>query len=98
MVIFLSLTLCFFEKTVLIISYYTGKRTVLRDLLQKEAVKEEFLIVDEDKPRWEYLKGSKKEKRITKDGYEYNYSEGAMIYPDALDNASRTIITGEGGK
>ena len=21
-----------------------------------------------------------------------------MIYPDALDNASRTIITGEGGK
>lgn len=77
---------------------YTGKRTVLRDLLQKEAVKEEFLIVDEDKPRWEYLKGSKKEKRITKDGYEYNYSEGAMIYPDALDNASRTIITGEGGK
>ena len=24
--------------------------------------------------------------------------EGGMIYPDALDNASRTIITGEGGK
>ena len=27
-----------------------------------------------------------------------HYSEGGMIYPDALDNASRTIITGEGGK
>jgi DNA (cytosine-5)-methyltransferase 1 len=47
---------------------------------------------------WQYLKGSKKEKRITQDGFEYNYGEGSMIYPDALDNASRTIITGEGGK
>lgn len=47
---------------------------------------------------WEYLKGSKKEKRITQDGFEYNYGEGAMIYPDSLENASRTIITGEGGK
>jgi DNA (cytosine-5)-methyltransferase 1 len=49
------------------------------------------------KEMWEYLKGTKKEKRITKDGFEYNYSEGSMVYPDALDNASRTIITGEGG-
>ncbi len=47
---------------------------------------------------WEYLKGAKKEKRRTKEGFEYNYAEGGMIYPDALDNASRTIITGEGGK
>ncbi|MFK7945972.1 MAG: DNA (cytosine-5-)-methyltransferase [Saprospiraceae bacterium] len=77
---------------------YTGKRTILGDVLQKEEVKEEFFIREEDKPRWAYLKGSKKEKRVTKDGYEYNYSEGSMIYPDALDNASRTIITGEGGK
>lgn len=51
-----------------------------------------------EKQMWEYLKGSKKEKRTTKEGYEYSYSEGGMIYPDALDNASRTIITGEGGK
>jgi DNA (cytosine-5)-methyltransferase 1 len=47
---------------------------------------------------WEYLKGSKKEKRITQDGFKYNYSEGSMIYPDSLEKASRTIITGEGGK
>ena len=47
---------------------------------------------------WEYLKGSKSILRISKDGFKYNYSEGGMIYPDALDNASRTIITGEGGK
>ena len=51
-----------------------------------------------EKQMWEYLKGAKKEKRRTQDGFEYNYAEGGMIYPDALDNASRTIITGEGGK
>ncbi|WP_299123431.1 DNA (cytosine-5-)-methyltransferase [uncultured Tenacibaculum sp.] len=54
--------------------------------------------ISTEKQMWEYLKGAKKEKRKTQDGFEYNYSEGAMIYPDALDNASRTIITGEGGK
>jgi len=54
--------------------------------------------ISTEKQMWGYLKGPKKEKRRTKDGYEYNYAEGGMIYPDALDNASRTIITGEGGK
>ena len=54
--------------------------------------------VSTEKQMWEYLKGTKKEKRRTKEGFEYNYAEGGMIYPDALDNASRTIITGEGGK
>lgn len=77
---------------------YHGKRTILSDVLQNGEVSEEFFIDDKDVEKWEYLKGAKKEKRTTKDGFEYNYSEGGMIYPDALDNASRTIITGEGGK
>ena len=55
-------------------------------------------IITTEKRMWEYLKGAKKEKRKTKSSFEYNYSEGAMVFPDALDNASRTIITGEGGK
>lgn len=54
--------------------------------------------ISTEKQMWEYLKGTKKEKRKTQDGFEYNYTEGSMIYPDALDNASRTVITGEGGK
>ena len=54
--------------------------------------------ISTEKQMWEYLKGTKKEKRKTRGGFEYNYAEGSMIYPDALDNASRTIITGEGGK
>ena len=55
-------------------------------------------VIRTEKQMWEYLKGPKKEKRITKDGYEYNYAEGGMVYPDSIENASRTIITGEGGK
>ena len=77
---------------------YDGEKTVLGSVLQNGEVTPEFFINEDDKPKWEYLKGAKKEKRKTKEGFEYNYSEGGMIYPDALDNASRTIITGEGGK
>jgi DNA (cytosine-5)-methyltransferase 1 len=76
---------------------YDGKRTVLRDVLQNGEVTEDFFINENDLIKWEYLKGAKKEIRKTADNFEYNYSEGAMVFPDALDNASRTIITGEGG-
>lgn len=77
---------------------YEGKRTVLKDILQTERVAEEFYIAPNDYPKWDYLKGAKKEVRTAKNGFQYNYSEGGMIFPDALDNASRTIITGEGGR
>ncbi len=79
-------------------SDYHGNKTVLGDILQNGEVTEDFFIDEKDKTKWAYLKGAKKEKRVTKEGYEYNYSEGGMVYPDALDKASRTIITGEGGK
>lgn len=77
---------------------YNGKKTVLGDFLQNGEVTPEFFIDEKDKEKWEYLKGSKIIERISKDGFKYKYSEGGMIYPDALDNTSRTIITGEGGK
>ncbi|MCR9226338.1 MAG: DNA (cytosine-5-)-methyltransferase [Flavobacteriaceae bacterium] len=77
---------------------YNGPFKVLGDVLQNGEVTPEYFLSESDKPKWEYLKGSKKEKRTTKEGFSYNYSEGSMIYPDAIDNASRTIITGEGGK
>ncbi len=77
---------------------YDGPRTVLKDILQNGEVTEEFFIPTQDLPKWEYLKGSKKEVRTAKNGHTYHYSEGSMVFPDALDNASRTIITGEGGK
>jgi DNA (cytosine-5)-methyltransferase 1 len=77
---------------------YDGKKILLKDILQNGEVTSEFFIDENDLPKWEYLKGSKKEIRKTADNFEYNYSEGSMVFPDALDNASRTIITGEGGK
>ena len=77
---------------------FDGKRTVLSDILEKSIIPDEFYIAEDEYEKWEYLKGSKKEIRTAKTGYSYNYSEGSMVFPDALDNASRTIITGEGGK
>ena len=78
-------------------SNYKGKRIYLKDIIQKGRVDKEFLINESEIHKWEYLKGSKKEKRISKTGYQYNYSEGSMVFPDSLDGPSRTIITGEGG-
>ena len=78
-------------------SDYEGRRIFLGDILQKGRIEKEFLINETDIDKWEYLKGSKKEKRISKTGYQYNYSEGGVVFPDSLDGPSRTIITGEGG-
>lgn len=77
---------------------YDGKKIVLGDILLNGEVPKDFFIDEKDKEKWEYLKGSKTIERVSSEGHKYNYSEGGMIYPDALDNASRTIITGEGGK
>lgn len=76
---------------------YKGNYTTLKDLIQNGEVTEDFYINKEDLDKWLYLKGSKKELRRNNSGFEYNYSEGGMIFPDPLDKPSRTIITGEGG-
>ncbi len=65
-------------------------------LIDDSEVPEEFYLKG-DMDKWEYMKGSKKEERTTSAGYTYCYSEGSMVFPDALNNASRTIVTGEGG-
>jgi DNA (cytosine-5)-methyltransferase 1 len=77
---------------------YEGNYTILKDLIQNGEVTEEFYINEQDLDKWKYLKGPKKEIRTNAEGFEYNYSEGGMIFPDPLDKPSRTIITGEGGK
>lgn len=78
---------------------YNGLRLTLGDiLLPEKEIPEEFYIDDEELPKWEYQKGAKSERRISPEGFEYRYSEGAMAFPDFLDRPSRTVITGEGGK
>ncbi|MCM1110388.1 MAG: DNA (cytosine-5-)-methyltransferase [Clostridium sp.] len=78
---------------------YNGPYVTLGDILVPDSnVPDEFFINDSDVTKWQYAKGGKSEKRVNKTtGYEYNYSEGAMAFPDSLDKPSRTIITGEGG-
>jgi len=77
---------------------YDGKRINLGDILLPEnKIPEEFFINGAFE-RWKYLKGAKKEKRFNKTkNFSYSYNEGGMVFPDALDRPSRTIITGEGG-
>jgi DNA (cytosine-5)-methyltransferase 1 len=76
---------------------YDGPYTLLKDIIHDFDIAEDFYINEKDLERWLYLKGPKREMRKNSQGFEYNYSEGGMIFPDPLDKASRTIITGEGG-
>lgn len=77
---------------------YDGPRQLLGDIIvDEEFVPEEFFISDKDLPKWQYEKGAKKIHRISKEGFEYDFSEGGMAFPDYLDRPSRTMITGEGG-
>lgn len=84
--------------TIKTVPNYDGGFTILKDVILNGEVTEDFFISNDDLDKWNYLKGSKKEIRKSADGFEYNYSEGGMIFPDPLDKPSRTIITGEGGK
>ncbi|SFV70172.1 DNA-cytosine methyltransferase [hydrothermal vent metagenome] len=78
---------------------YQGKFETLGDILIDEKdVPKEYYIDEEELEKWQYQKGAKSFERINKTtGHTYTYSEGKMTFPDALDRASRTIITGEGG-
>ena len=78
---------------------FEGKKVTLKDILiDDKDVPKEYFIDDKDFDKWTYLKGAKKEIRKSSSGFEYNYSEGGMIFPDNVNEPSRTIITGEGGK
>lgn len=77
---------------------YQGTKVTLGDVILDDAdVPSEFWIDSERLREWEYLKGAKSITRTTKEGFEYQYAEGKMAYPDSLDKPARTILTGEGG-
>jgi DNA (cytosine-5)-methyltransferase 1 len=78
---------------------FTGQATplTLGDIVRKTGpVPTTFYIKKEDEEKWLAAKAAKKTPR-TKNSFAYNYSEGAMSFPDPLDRPSRTVITSEGG-
>jgi DNA (cytosine-5)-methyltransferase 1 len=77
---------------------YDGMPATLGNVLQSENEVKSSFYLNGSFERWKYLKGPKSESRTNKEsGFEYQYNEGGMIFPDPLDQPSRTIITGEGG-
>lgn len=71
--------------------------TLGHNLVDEAFVPEEYFIADDELEKWKFEKGAKKINRVSKEGFEYTFSEGAMAFPDNPANPSRTIITGEGG-
>lgn len=80
-------------------SNYDGPQVTLADIrVPDNEVPEQFFIDESELPKWEYQRSAKREERTTSEGFTYNYTEGAMAWPDPLDSPARTILTGEGGK
>ena len=78
---------------------YDGEISTLADIVVPDAqVPPQFFIDEAELPKWEYQRAAKREPRVTSEGFEYMYTEGAMAWPDPLDRPARTILTGEGGR
>ena len=66
--------------------------------LQKIIVKdadEHFYLNEQQKAKFDYLRGSKKIERVAPNGSKYIYSEGAMSPIDDLSLPGRTMLTSE---
>ena len=74
---------------------YDGPVATLGSILEHN-VPEKYFVKPDLLPKWEYLKGAKREKRIARTGFEYYFSEGPIAYPDVLDKPARTMLTSEG--
>ena len=53
-------------------------------------------LSDEAHRTWQYIKGAKKLPRISRNGHEYIFSEGAIPMVDEYDRPARTMLTSEG--
>ena len=87
----------FCARTAEVVSDYDGPKTLLGDILENN-VADKYYVEGSDLEKWRYMKGAKKEKRTTRDGYEYYFSEGPIAFPDYLDRPARTMLTSEGSK
>ena len=69
------------------------KPITLRDMVQNNVPEKYYL--GENLEKWKYLKGSKKIMRTSKSGHTYQFSEGAIAFPDYIDMPARTMLTSE---
>ena len=76
---------------------YNGSYVNMKNIIQTKNIEEEFYISPSELKLWKKHKGAKKISRVSKEGFEYDFSEGSMEFPDSIDKPSRTIITSEGG-
>ena len=78
---------------------WDGPRRTLGDILEPlSSVPPSAFVPEAQLETWQYLKGSKRERRTHKDsGTDYFYVEGRIPFPDPTDRPARTILTGEGG-
>ncbi len=67
---------------------------LLQDILEKK-VDKKYYLSKEAKDRFEFLKGSKRISRTSKDGHKYTFSEGSIAFPDPTDLPARTMLTSE---
>lgn len=68
----------------------------LGQIAEKDGVDAHYFLNENQRKKYEYLRGSKKIPRVDKNGFEYMYSEGAMSPYDVLDLPARTMLTSEG--
>lgn len=65
----------------------------LRDILEHNV--DEKYYLGTNLASWQYLKGAKKVQRTAKNGHVYEFSEGAIAFPDSIDMPARTMLTSE---
>ena len=75
---------------------YTLGKILLEANYYNSADLSDYVVEDESLEKWKYLKGSKRIKRINKQGHEYYYSEGSMSFPEDINSPARTMLTSEG--
>ncbi len=78
--------------------FYINSKASTKKIIIRQQIDADEIEIKTQLKMWKYLKGKKKEPRKSKSGgYNYQFTEGKMTFPDRLDKPSRTIITGEGG-
>lgn len=72
--------------------------TLLGPVLAKQGVPDSYYLEESCLQAWKDVKGSKREKRTAKNGFEYHFSEGRMQFPDLATTPARTVLTSEGNR